>query len=296
MKDIDAAYGYISGLLSGPLSKPQVGVICGSALNDLGKHMEEPITIPYSHIPGFPRSNVAGHLNVVRIGRINGVVCIIFFGRFHGYEGLPMRASGLIVRLMAKIGVPNLIVTNSVGSCGKELCQIGDFLVAEDHISFPSLSGFNPLVGPNLNEFGGRFINVETCYHPESYQMVMEAALKANIAEDAVKQGVYAHVSGPVHPTNAECKFLRSIGCAAVGTGTVPEVLTAAHCKQIQKTVVVSLITNQPAFRGSKRTSQEEGRVVAQARAPEYQRLVKELVPILCKRERPRTSINDDSE
>lgn len=289
LSEIDAAHGYISGLLSGPLSHPQVGIICGSALSDLGKYMEEVSTIPYSHIPGFPRSNVPGHQNVVRIGRINGIVCIVFFGRFHGYEGLPMRASGLIVRILAKMKVPNLIITNSVGSCGQDACEIGDFLVVNDHVSFPSLAGMNPLIGPNLNEYGGRFSNMDECYHPESYLMVMEAALKAGIPEDIVKAGIFAHVSGPNRPTTAETKFFRSIGCAAIGTGTVPEVLTASHCKVIQKTLVVSLITNQPAYRGSKSSTHEESKAITQARSQEYEKLILEVIPILCKRERPKT-------
>lgn len=286
MAEINAAYGYIAGLLSGPLSKPQVGIVCGSALAGLGDLLEEAFTIPYSHIPGFPRSNVAGHQNIVKIGRLNGVVTIMFLGRFHGYEGLSHRTSGLIIRILAKIGVPNLIVTNSVGSCNTDICTIGDFVVIEDHVSFPCLSGANPLIGPNLSEFGSRFVNTAECYHPASFGMVKEAMIKAGLVGETAKKGVYGHVSGPTYETPAETKFFKSIGCAAVGSGTVPEVLVAAHCKQIHRVVVIGLITNQPAIRGSMASGRSEAESITQSRSSDFKKIVTELVAIIVKRDK----------
>lgn len=286
MAEINAAYGYIAGLLSGPLSKPQVGVVCGSALAGLGDLLEEAFTIPYSHIPGFPRSHVAGHQNIVKIGRLNGVVTIMFLGRFHGYEGLSHRTSGLIIRILAKIGVPNLIITNSVGSCNTDVCTIGDFIVIEDHVSLPCLSGANPLMGPNLSEFGGRFVNTAECYHPGSFEMVKEAVVKAGLTGETVTKGIYGQVSGPTYETPSETKFFKSIGCSAVGSGTVPEVLVAAHCKQIQRVVVVGLITNQPAIRGSMATGRCDAEGVVRSRSEDFKRVVTELAAIIVKKDK----------
>lgn len=281
IEEINAAANYVSSLLPMELKHPQVGIICGSGLNKLGDAMQNAMTIPYSHIPHFPRSTVSGHQNAVKIGMLNGVVAVVFLGRFHGYEGHTLRATTRLVHLLAKLNVPNLIITNSCGSLDKSLVQTGDFMVVEDHISFPSFAGLSPLTGPNLTEFGPRFPPLQGCYHPQSYKWVLEAASKAGVPEDWIKKGVYVHIGGPSYETSAEVKALRILGGSAVGMSTAPEVIVAAHCKQIKKTVVLSLITNEPVLDGAVGPTHEEVLAVAAARAIEFQKLLMELAAII---------------
>ncbi len=283
LKNIEDAYNYISGLLPANYAKPQVGIICGSGLSGLGKMIEEPITIAYSHIPNLPRASVEGHQNALKVGKIKGVVCMAFLGRFHGYEGLPHRSTTRCVRILARMGVPHLIITNSSGSINTEICETGDFLVVEDHVSLPGLAGQNPLTGPNLGGFGPRFPAVNQVYHQNSYELVLEAARLASVPATVIKKGTYVHIAGPSYETPAEVRFLRILGGAAVGMSTVPEVIVAAHCKQIKDVVVLALITNEPFGPNSNGPTHEEVLAVAAARAIEFQKIVVELVGLLTK-------------
>lgn len=237
---------YILSKLPDHLKGLEVGIICGSGLHGLADVLKDSVTIAYKDIPNFPTGHVPGHKHAVKIGLLNGRKCLVFLGRFHGYEGLGALATTLIVRVLACMSVPNLIITNAAGSIDVEKCRVGDFLVVEDHISLPALSGQNPLVGPNLSFFGPRFPSLHQVYYRDSYKLVSEAANQAEIPASIIKRGVYCHVGGPAFETPTEVKLLRLLGGSAVGMSTVPEVITAAHCTQIQKTIVISLITNEP--------------------------------------------------
>lgn len=275
------ACSYIKSQLPVNLSNPEVGIICGSGLSGLADQLTDSISINYADIPHFQETSVAGHKHSLKVGLIGVKCCMVFMGRFHGYEEDDKAKSILLVRVLASLNVPNLIITNSAGSVNTGICGVGDFLVIEDHISFPCLAGLNPLSGPNLDQFGPRFPSLHGAYYPGSYELVTKAASHADIPPGIVKRGAYCHVWGPTYETPLEVKFLAMIGCAAVGMSTVPEVIAAAHSKQIQKTIVLSLITNEPAVDGVTGPTHEEVLTVAAARAIELRSLVASLVKIL---------------
>lgn len=278
MQEIDKAYEYISALLPPELKRPQVGVICGSGLSGLSNLFTESQRIPYSHIPGFPRTSVAGTQNILKIGHFNGSVCIMFLGRFHEYEGHCQESIVLPVRILAKLGVPNLIITNSSGSLNDEKYKVGDFVAVHDHISFPCMSGSNPLIGPNLTQFGSRHTEMSKCYHPLTFDLLLEAARKADLNDDLVKKGVYCHISGPNFESPTELKMLKNLGGAVVGMSTVPEVLVAAHCKQIRNIFVISLVTDNPSDNA---TSHEAVLAIARERSSDLQKLIAELLQLI---------------
>ena len=280
-QQFQSAASYIQSKLPERLQSLDVGIICGSGLHGLANVLQDAMTIEYKDIPYFPTGHVPGHKHVLKAGLIGGRKCIIFLGRFHGYEGLGPIATTLIVRVLACMGVPNLIVTNAAGSVDVAQCRVGDFLVVEDHISFPSLAGQNPLVGPNLPFFGPRFPSLHQVYYKDAYKLVIEAAEQAEVPSSIIKRGVYCHVGGPAFETPTEVKLLRLLGGAAVGMSTVPEVITAAHCVQIKKTIVISLITNEPYDPNMPGPTHEEVLAVAAARALELRELVSKLVTLM---------------
>lgn len=275
------ASSYIKSLLPSHLSTPQVGIICGSGLSGLADQLTDSISIDYADIPHFQVTSVEGHKHTLKIGLIQGKCCMVFMGRFHGYEEDDKVKSMLLVRVLASLDVPNLIITNSAGSVNTSVCGVGDFLVIEDHISFPCLAGLNPLSGPNLDRFGPRFPSLHGAYYPDSYELVKKAAEDADIPVEIIKRGAYCHVWGPSYETPLEVKFLAMIGCAAVGMSTVPEVIAAAHSTQIKKTIVISLITNEPAMDGVTGPTHEEVLAVAAARAIELRSVVASLIKLL---------------
>lgn len=275
------AASYIKSRLPSHLSNPQVGIICGSGLSGLADQLTDSVSIDYADIPHFEKTSVAGHKHTLKIGLISGKSCMVFMGRFHGYEEDDKVKSTLQVRVLASLNVPNLIITNSAGSVNTSVCGVGDFLVIEDHISFPCLAGLNPLSGPNLDQFGPRFPSLHGAYYPGSYELLTKAAVDAQIPSGIIKRGAYCHVWGPTYETPLEVKFLSMIGCAAVGMSTVPEVIAAAHSNQIKKTIVISLITNEPAVDGVTGPTHEEVLAVAAARAIELRSVVASLVKLL---------------
>lgn len=278
MQDINKAFEYISALLPPEHKHPQVGLICGSGLSGLSDLFTESRRILYSHIPGFPRSSVAGHQNILKIGHLNGATCIMFLGRFHEYEGHCQESITLPVRILAKLGVPNLIITNSSGSLDGEKYKVGDFVAIKDHISFPCMSGSNPLVGPNLSEFGSRRTEMSKCYHPLTFDLLMEAAKKADLDDDLVKKGVYFHISGPNYESPAEVRMMKSLGGSVVGMSSVPEVLVAAQCKQIRNIFVISLVTDDPSDQGC---SHEAVLAMAKERSSDLQKVIAEFLQLI---------------
>jgi len=281
MSVLVTAADYIRSLLPAHYHHPEVGIICGSGLQGLADSLQDARTIDYADVPGFPRGSVAGHKQCMKIGRVKDRVCIVFLGRFHGYEGLGASSSVFLVHILAMMEVPNLIITNSSGSVNVEVCRVGDFLVVEDHISFPAMSGFSPLVGPNLAHFGPRFPSLHQAYHPDSYALVSKAAGIAGINTVVIKRGVYCHVGGPAYETPTEVRLLRLLGGAAVGMSTAPEVIAAAHSYQIKKIIVIALITNEPYRKEGEGPTHEEVLAVAAARAIEFRDIILNLVPLM---------------
>lgn len=233
---IKTSADYIKEKLNG--FKPEICIVLGSGLGDLAETLENKINIPYADIPNFVRSTVAGHKGQFAAGILNGKKVICMQGRFHFYEGYELRLVTLPVRVMKAIGVEKIIVTNAAGGVNKSF-NPGDLMIIEDHIN---LTGQNPLIGSNLDEFGTRFPDMSTAYDREYTAKAEKIAQKLNIN---YQKGVYAWLTGPSYETPAEIRYLRNTGADAVGMSTVPEVIVARHSGM--RVLGISCITNMAA-------------------------------------------------
>ena len=232
---IMAAADYIAAKLEG--KKPFAGIVLGSGLGKLAEHIENKIVIPYKEIPGFPVSTAIGHKGNFIAGELGGKFVIAMQGRFHYYEGYPMDLVTLPIRVMKVLGIQYLFVSNAAGGVNFDF-KVGDLMIIRDHISHLP----NPLIGPNMDEFGPRFPDMTRPYDKKLRMRAFEVA--AGLGYE-LKSGVYFASTGPTYETPAEYKYYRLIGADAVGMSTVPEVIVANHCGI--KTVGISCLTNMAA-------------------------------------------------
>jgi purine-nucleoside phosphorylase len=205
--------------------RPTVGLILGSGLSGLAQQIEEPDILEYAKIPHFPISTVAGHAGRLVIGKLAGATVCAMQGRFHYYEGYSMQAVTLPIRVMQRLGIRTLILTNAAGGLNPAF-GVGDIMLIEDHINFVGMAGVNPLRGPNLDEFGPRFPAVNRTYTLALRKLAEQVAAAQGIP---LQHGVYAVLSGPNFESPAEIRMLRLLGIDAVGMSTVPEALVAHH-------------------------------------------------------------------
>ena len=201
--------------------KPQIGIVLGSGLGMLADQIENPLVIPYSELPGFPVSTAIGHKGNFIVGTLGGKCVIAMQGRIHYYEGYPMHLVVLPIRVMIRIGIQYLFVSNAAGGTNLSY-HVGDLMIIRDHINLLP----NPLIGPNLEEFGPRFPDMTRPYEPGLIRKAEEIAAQEGIE---LQKGVYVGVTGPCYETPAEYRFFRNIGADAVGMSTVPEVIVARH-------------------------------------------------------------------
>ena len=219
LRFIHAASDYLAERLEG--RKPVVGVVLGSGLGKLADEIQDPLVIPYKDIPGFPVSTAIGHKGNFIVGTLGGKTVIAMQGRIHYYEGYTMDQVVLPIRVMVKIGIQYLFVSNAAGGTNLSY-HVGDLMIIRDHINMIP----NPLIGPNLDEFGPRFPDMTRPYEPGLIRMAEQIAEEEGIA---LQKGVYVAVTGPCYETPAEYRFFRLIGGDAVGMSTVPEVIVARH-------------------------------------------------------------------
>lgn len=217
---------------------PEIGLILGSGLGSLADTIENPEYFDYADIPNFPTSTVEGHKGRLVIGLLKGKQVIAMQGRFHYYEGYLMNEVTFPIRVMKLLGVSKLVVTNACGAVNTDL-KPGDLMVITDHIN---LSGSNPLIGRNLDEFGPRFPDMSESYNKDLRNKVLAAGKELGLD---LKQGVYTMLSGPTYETPAEIRMVRILGGDTVGMSTVPEVIVSNHSGI--KTVGISCITNMAA-------------------------------------------------
>lgn len=219
-------------------TEPSVAIILGTGLGGLAEQVDESTSISYADIPNFPRSTVAGHRGQLVLGALRGVPVAALQGRFHLYEGYSPQQVVLPLRMLHALGAETLIVTNAAGGLDARQ-HAGDLMLIRDHIGLPTMSGLNPLIGPNDDDLGPRFPPMTDAYSVELRALAQESARALGIS---LREGVYAMVSGPQYETPAELRFLRVAGADAVGMSTVPEVITARHMGM--RVLAVSCITN----------------------------------------------------
>lgn len=248
---------------------PQIGLILGSGLGVLADELEQPTKIPFDQIPGFPVSTVEGHAGQLVLGMLEGKQVLALQGRFHYYEGYPLEQVTLPVRMMKRLGIETLIVTNAAGGIQTEF-NAGDLMLITDHINF---TGRNPLIGPNDPSLGVRFPDMSQAYTPALQQIALAVAKRNQIP---LKQGVYAGVVGPTYETPAEVRMLRVLGADAVGMSTVPEVIAAAHCGL--KVLGISCITNMASGILDQPLSHAEVMETAEVAKEQFLKLVKGVI------------------
>ena len=215
---------------------PVAGIILGTGLGNLAKHIEVAESIEYSSIPGFALSTVETHSGRLLCGTLAGKPVVAMQGRFHRYEGYSLRQVTFPVRVMRALGAKNLIVSNACGGM-HPLWAPGDLMLIADHIN---LLGDSPLVGPNDDRLGPRFPDMSEAYDAQLRALAREVAREQGIP---LREGVYVAVAGPNLETRAEYRFLRGIGADVVGMSTVPEVTVAVHGGM--RVLGISIITDQ---------------------------------------------------
>ena len=216
---VEAAAGFIRQAWKGT---PHAGIILGTGLGSLVKHIQEEASLEYGDIPHFPKSTAISHRGRLVCGKLAGLPVMAMEGRFHMYEGYPLDQITLPVRVMKALGAKLLVVSNTCGGMNPYY-RAGDIMLIDDHIN---LMGANPLIGVNDDRLGPRFPDMSQPYSHKLIDRALEIARRENIV---AHKGVFVAVSGPNLETRAEYRFLRLIGADVVGMSTVPEVIVAVH-------------------------------------------------------------------
>lgn len=229
--------------------RPTTGIILGSGLGSLVDIMEERTVIPYTEIPNFPQSHVAGHAGNLVIGRIGQEIIAAMQGRFHYYEGFTMKEVTYPIYVMKLLGIENLIVTNACGGINRDF-EPGDLMILTDYIN---MLGNNSLIGENDERFGVRFPDMSEAYAKELIRKAEKTAEKLGIS---CKKGVYAIFSGPCYETAAEIRAYERLGADAIGMSTVPETIAANYLGM--KVLGIACITNMATGIAKTKHSHEE--------------------------------------
>ncbi|GAA5923047.1 hypothetical protein JCM3775_006235 [Rhodotorula graminis] len=242
--DFAQALRDIRSKLPEPLHSPKVALVCGSGLQGLAEQLSDSVLVPYGDITGFGESTVHGHKSALAFGFLGKtrvpVVCQL--GRFHAYEGHDMQSVVYPIRVMKLLGASVAIITNAAGGLDSDLVEVGTVVALVDHVSLPSLTSWNPLIGANRDALGPRFPPLSDAYDFELRLEAFRALHDLGLPPDSLKEGVYAWVAGPSYETRAEQRFLKAAGADCVGMSTVPEVIAARHAGL--RVLVLSLVTN----------------------------------------------------
>ena len=249
--------------------KPSVGMILGSGLGALAEAVTQAVDISYSQLPYWPIPSVEGHKGQLVIGQLEGQDVLIMQGRTHFYEGISMAEVGLPVRVMQRLGVKIVIVTNAAGAVNQDF-QPGDLMLITDHINLLGMAGNSPLRGPNLDELGPRFPDMSQAYDRQLMEIARQVAKEQGIQ---LRQGVYICLAGPSFESPADLRFLGAIGVDAVGMSTVPEVVVARHGSQ--RVLGFSGISNKANLNGNTITTHEEVLEAGKVIAPKLTALLK---------------------
>ena len=246
--------------------KPEILLILGSGLGDLGDEVERPVIVPYTEVPHMKRSTVPDHRGQFVFGTLAGRRVAVMQGRLHTYEGWSFADVSYPVRVLRLLGAETLLVTNAAGAVNTAF-SAGDLMLITDHIK---LFGVSPLCGPNLEEFGPRFPDVSHVYTPALQEAARRAARSLDIP---LREGVYMYFPGPQFETPAEVRMARILGADAVGMSTVPETIVAAHCGM--RVLGFTLCTNMAAGVLDQPLSGGEVLEAAQEAKPRFTALVK---------------------
>lgn len=232
--------------------EPRIGMILGSGLGPLADEVGQADRFSNQEIPGWPASTIEGHAGQLVFGTLAGQPVFIMQGRAHYYEGYSMSRIGLPIRVMQRMGVEILIVTNAAGAVNPAY-EPGELMLLSDHINMMGMAGLTPLRGPNLDAFGPRFPDMSRAYDRQLLQMAEAVCQDEGLP---YHQGVYVCLGGPSFETPADLRFLRAVGVDAVGMSTVPEVTVACHGGT--RVLGISGLSNKANLDGDTKTTHEE--------------------------------------
>jgi purine-nucleoside phosphorylase len=266
---LEEAVAAIRGRVTVP---PRVGVVLGSGLGGFADGVDDPVEIPYREIPGWPASTAVGHAGTLVLGTFEGVSVGVMKGRAHLYEGHPPSKVVFGIRVLARLGIGTLVLTNAVGAIDTTL-RPGQLALIADHLN---LQGTSPLVGPNDDTLGPRFPDMTNAYDPGLRAAAREAAARIGLE---LPERVFAGWLGPAFETPAEIRMLRTLGADLVGMSTVPEVLAARHLGL--RVLAVSSVTNMAAGILPEPIDHEQVLVIGERAQGRLTALLRELVPAL---------------
>ena len=249
---------------------PKVGIVLGSGLGAFADRLEGRVAIPYAELPHFPKSSVVGHASKLVLGRVGGEPIVAMQGRVHYYEGYSPNEVVFPIRVLCRLGIHTLVVTNAAGGINPDF-KPGDLMAITDHIN---LSGFNPLRGPNEEQLGPRFPDMSEAYSRALAAKLLDCGKRIGLD---LRRGSYAILAGPSSETPAEIRMLHRLGADAVGMSTVPEVIAARHMGV--KVAGISCITNLAAGISETPLSHEEVGETAGKVREVFCRLLSEFLP-----------------
>ena len=248
--------------------KPEIGIVLGSGLGELADEYCD-CAISYTEIPGFAKSTVQGHKGRLVFAQIAGKKVVMMQGRNHFYEGHTMQEVTYPIRVMKKLGVKTLILTNAAGAVNESF-KPSDLMIITDHINH---MGTNPLIGPNDAEFGERFPDMTEVYKKHLIELAEKCAKGLGID---IQKGVYWANSGPVYETPAEIRALRTLGADAVGMSTVPEAVVARHCNL--RCAGITCITNMAAGVSNEVLTHEDVKETAKKAEENFKKVIKQFI------------------
>ncbi len=266
LQQIDQAADFIRSRTS---YRPRVGLILGSGLNSLADSVQKADVIPFGDIPNWPVSTVHGHAGRLVIGELEGQTVMVMQGRIHFYEGYSISQITLPVRVMIRLGLEMMIVTNAAGGVNPEFAP-GDVMLITDNLNLMGMTGANPLMGPNIDELGPRFPDMSQSYDPKLMTLARKAASENQVT---LREGVYCGLSGPSFESPADLRFLKLAGADAVGMSTVPEVIVARHGGL--RILGFSGISNKANLDGSTVTTHEEVIEAGKVITPKIEKIIR---------------------
>lgn len=269
LEQIDQAADFIREQID---VQPRLGMILGSGLGPLADTVEDAVVIPFGEIPHWPVSTVIGHEGRLVVGKLEDQDVFVMQGRVHYYEGYPMDQVTFPVRVMQRLGIEIMVVTNAAGAVNPDF-EPGDLMLITDHLNLIGMAGPNPLRGPNLEEFGPRFPDMSQAYDKNLIELARQVADDEGLL---LREGVYISLAGPSFETPADLRFLLSIGVDAVGMSTVPEVTVARHGGT--RVMGVSGISNKANLDGSTVTTHEEVLEAGRVMVPKLITLVRQVL------------------
>jgi purine-nucleoside phosphorylase len=266
LEQIDQAADAIRSRTS---NQPRVGLILGSGLNQLADSVQNAVVISYGDLPNWPVSTVQGHAGRLVIGELEGQNVLVMQGRIHFYEGYSLSQITLPVRVMLRLGLEMMFVTNAAGGVNPDFVP-GDVMLITDHLNLMGMTGANPLMGPNIDELGPRFPDMSQAYDRQLMGIAREVASKEKLL---LREGVYCALSGPSFEGPADLRFLRVAGADAVGMSTVPEVIVARHGGL--RVMGMSGISNKANQDGSTATTHEEVIEAGKIISPKVEKIIR---------------------